>query len=374
VIFQEKQDCIESIIKILERTSAWRKAISVNFPDDTRNMKAAHTLDSLAVEATNLTDEQWAELQPHFSWSSERWRNALSHSARGVGFHYRSKDLKFFAKALIEQLSLSSSVWLFNLEDDMTELRRRVSAAMIHYGIKPEDIGDRLLIDGEKSLLITKTDHKGTKINVPVVDAVVEAIDGLEIDVLIVDPFISSHDGQESDSGAMDLVMKSGWVRVARDGNCAVELCHHTTKTDSSSGMATAMSGRGSGAVVFACRSVVVLNPMSPEDAKRAGLESPAGYFSAVDDKENLTPQTRLREWYKMVGVSLGNGGSKGNLAEFRSDNIGVVTRYIWPSNASFTEDVTGQQLQAILNRLKLGEHRKDGHSEWQPGGIVLPR
>jgi RecA-family ATPase len=44
-------------------------------------------------------------------------------------------------------------VWLFNLEDDMIELRRRVSAAMIHYNIKPEDIGDRLHIDGEKSLV-----------------------------------------------------------------------------------------------------------------------------------------------------------------------------------------------------------------------------
>jgi hypothetical protein len=264
-----------------------------------------------------------------------------------------------------------SRVWLFNLEDDLEEIDRRVSAAMIHYKIKPEDIEDRLMIDGEKSLLITSTDNKGTKINVPVVEAVVEAIEALDIDVLIVDPFISSHDAQESDSGAMDLVMKSGWVRVAREGNCAVELCHHTTKTDASSGAATAMSGRGSGAVVFACRSVVVLNPMSPEDAKRAGLESPAGYFSAVDDKENLTPQTRLRNWYKMVGVSLGNGGGNGNLSELRSDNIGVVTSWQWPSNASFTEDVTGQQLQAIKNGLTLGEHRKDPQAKAWAGFVV---
>jgi hypothetical protein len=47
--------------------------------------------------------------------------------------------------------------------------------------------------------------------------------------------------------------------------------------------MATAMSGRGSGAVVFACRSVQVLNPMSHEEAKAAALESPVGYFSAKD-------------------------------------------------------------------------------------------
>jgi RecA-family ATPase len=197
-----------------------------------------------------------------------------------------------------------SRVWLFNLEDDMVELRRRVSAAMIHYKIKPEDIGDRLHIDGEKSLVITKTTRQGTVINVPVVDAVVEAIEALEIDVLFVDPFISSHDAPESDSGAMDLVMKSGWVRVAREGNCAVELCHHTTKADSSSGMATAMSGRGGGAVVFACRSVQVLNPMSHEEAKAAALESPVGYFSAKDDKQNLTLKTGARDWPHMQKAS----------------------------------------------------------------------
>ncbi len=264
-----------------------------------------------------------------------------------------------------------SRVWLFNLEDDMIELRRRVSAAMIYYNIKPDDIGDRLHIDGEKSLVITKTTRQGTVINVPVVDAIVEAIEALEIDVLFVDPFISSHDAPESDSGAMDLVMKSGWVRVAREGNCAVELCHHTTKADSASGMATAMSGRGSGAVVFACRSVQVLNPMSYEEAKAAALESPSGYFSAKDDKQNLTLKTGTRDWYKMESVSLGNGGGTGNLSYLRSDNIGVVTRWQWPTQASFAEEVTGEQLQTIKERLKAGACRKDAQAKAWAGYVV---
>ena len=188
--------------------------------------------------------------------------------------------------------------------------------------------------------------------------------------MLIVDPFISSHDAPESDSGAMDLVMKSGWVRVAREGNCAVELCHHTTKADSSSGMATAMSGRGSGAVVFACRSVQVLNPMTHEEAKAAALASPSGYFSAMDDKQNLTLKTGLRDWYKLESVSLGNGG-KGNLASHRADNIGVVTRWDWPTQASFTEEVTGEQLQTIKDRLKAGEYRKDAQAKAWAGYAV---
>ncbi|SHN71595.1 AAA family ATPase [Bradyrhizobium erythrophlei] len=263
-----------------------------------------------------------------------------------------------------------SRVWLFNLEDDKVELRRRVSAAMIHYNIKPEDIGDRLHIDGEKSLVITKTTRTGTIINVPVVDAAIEAVEALEIDVLFVDPFISSHDAPESDSGAMDLVMKSGWVRVAREGNCAVELCHHTTKADTSSGMATAMSGRGSGAVVFACRSVMVLNPMTHEEAKAAALQSPSGYFSAKDDKQNLTLKTGSRDWYKMESVSLGNGGT-GNLSGLRSDNIGVVTRWQWPTQASFVEGVTSQQLLSIQDRLKAGAYRKDPQAKAWAGYVV---
>jgi hypothetical protein len=262
-------------------------------------------------------------------------------------------------------------VWLVNLEDDLDELRRRVTAAMLYYNLKPEHLGDRLCIDGETSLVITKTERNGTTIVRPVIDALIDAIEGREIDVLIVDPFISSHDAPESDSGAMDLVMKSGWVVVARDANCAVELCHHTTKSDAASGMATAMSGRGSGAVVFACRSVQVLNPMTPDQAKAAGLDSPIGYFSSKDDKENLTPESRSLDWYRMRGVSLGNGGGTGNLSFLRADDIGVVTRWHWPSNASFTEGVTGDQLQTIKDRLKAGAYRKDAQATAWAGYLV---
>jgi hypothetical protein len=161
----------------------------------------------------------------------------------------------------------------------------------------------------------------------------------------------------------MDKVMKQGWIPIARDGKCAVNLCHHTTKVDS--GTATAMSGRGGGAVVAAGRSAQVLNPMTADQAKVAGIESPAGYFCAINDKENLTPQTGLRDWYKMESVSLGNGGT-GNLAALRSDNIGVVTRWQYPTNASFTEGVTADQIQAIKNLLIIGEHRKDNQAtDW---------
>ena len=38
-------------------------------------------------------------------------------------------------------------VWLWNLEDPMEELTRRIQAACQRYGLTPQDIGNRLYID-----------------------------------------------------------------------------------------------------------------------------------------------------------------------------------------------------------------------------------
>ena len=38
-------------------------------------------------------------------------------------------------------------VWLWNLEDPQEETQRKIQAAAMHYGLKPEDIGDRLFVD-----------------------------------------------------------------------------------------------------------------------------------------------------------------------------------------------------------------------------------
>jgi hypothetical protein len=64
-----------------------------------------------------------------------------------------------------------------------------------------------------------------------------------------------------------------------------------------------------------------------------------------------------------MESVSL---GSVGKLSCLRSEGIGVVTRWQWPTQASFTDGVTGEQLQAIKDGLKPGACRKDAQAtEW---------
>ena len=106
MIFNDKNDCIESIARVLEGTSAWRMSMSVGFPDDTRNLQASKKLKTLAVDAGNLTDEHWEILQPYFGgWTSQAWRVGLSKTARQVGFWHRSNNFDAFVKSLAHNLS-----------------------------------------------------------------------------------------------------------------------------------------------------------------------------------------------------------------------------------------------------------------------------
>jgi hypothetical protein len=105
----DKQDCIASIAEALNRTSVWRKSLVAKFADDPRNVLAAATLDKLAINISQLTDEQWFELKPYFGgWAAESWRKGLSKAARQVGFHHKARDVKAFVKSLIFVMSLPS--------------------------------------------------------------------------------------------------------------------------------------------------------------------------------------------------------------------------------------------------------------------------
>lgn len=106
----DKNDCIDSMIKGCQRTSAWRKTLTVRFPDDPRNARAARALDNISREATKLTDEQWSEIKQYYGWASETWQNGLNQATRQIGFHHRAGDLAFFVKARLENLAISARV------------------------------------------------------------------------------------------------------------------------------------------------------------------------------------------------------------------------------------------------------------------------
>lgn len=255
-------------------------------------------------------------------------------------------------------------VWLWNLEDAGEEMARGLQAAAIHWRIEPEDVGDRLYVDSGMDGAELKTAHEtkdGTRINAPVVGALLAQLREQQIDVLIVDPFVSSHSVNENDNRAIDLVAKQ-WARLASQAGCAVILVHHARKL--AGGEVSAEAARGASALIAAARSVPTLNRMSDDEAAKFGIEGEERrrFFRVYDDKNNRAPPSDKSDWYRLHSVSLGNGPDGG-------DSLPVVVP--WSPPQTF-DGVTTTHLRAVQERISTGEYRKDPQSQPWAGDVVI--
>jgi len=233
------------------------------------------------------------------------------------------------------------TVWIYNLEDTRDELQLRITAAMQHHAVTPKEISGRLFVDTgrERALSTAIQTRDGIQIVKPEMDALAEEIAFRKIDVLVVDPFVSSHQVNENDNGAIDLVAKE-WARLADRCNCAIELVHHTRKTNGEE--ATTESARGATALLGAARSGRVLNKMHPTLREQWGLmDDPATFFGIDRDKANLAP-AGVRDWRRMASVELANG-----------ERVGVCETWTPPDTF---DGVTVKDLLAVQNAIE-GKH-----------------
>ncbi|MBR0993796.1 hypothetical protein JQ580_24020 [Bradyrhizobium japonicum] len=98
----EKYVCEAALYASFKKTARWRDAVAQQFPSDPRNAAAAELLRQMGKE-TNLTDQQWRVIAPHFD-RSERWSEALSATVRVVGIRPGYNDFPSFTSRLIEAL------------------------------------------------------------------------------------------------------------------------------------------------------------------------------------------------------------------------------------------------------------------------------
>lgn len=94
-------DCIESIRTGLVKTRRWRERLTVQYPLDSRNAKAAKALAELAEETHTLSEEYWRLLKPYFNSEPSRWREALSKATRQVSFVHTNSSFPLFVRELI---------------------------------------------------------------------------------------------------------------------------------------------------------------------------------------------------------------------------------------------------------------------------------
>ena len=235
-------------------------------------------------------------------------------------------------------------VTIWNGEDDLEEIARRVTAACQHYQIKKEELGDRLYVQSglAQGLIIASESKRGGYIvDTKVVDGIIEFLTREKIDVLIIDPLVASHAVEENNNMAINAVVKA-WAQIASVANCAIELVHHTRKGNGS-GEVSAEDARGASALVNGLRAVRALNTMSEEECKKSNVppEKRLSYFRADDAKLNFAPRAAESNWFHIHNVNLSNAADG-----YSDDNIGVVVSWQWTSAAGA---LSAEELEDVL-------------------------
>lgn len=197
-------------------------------------------------------------------------------------------------------------VLVVSLEDDRDELRRRVLAVLRHHHIDAAELRGWLFLCSPRGAKLAEF-----------VDGWPGAgkLDGLlreevgqrRIDVISVDPLIKAHGLDENNNADLDFVAGL-LVAIASDLNCAVDVPDHERKGNGSPGDAD--RGRGASAKRDAARLVYTLTPMSPDEAQQFGITEAdrRSYIRYDRAKVNIAAPSRGAQWFRLVGVPLGNG------------------------------------------------------------------
>jgi hypothetical protein len=258
---------------------------------------------------------------------------------------------------------------IFNLEDPMEELDRRVAALMIHHGIDRKELEGRLFLhDGEgRGLKLASLDSDGFTVAYPDEQALIEQIRENNIGVVVCDPFAESHSLEENSNPHM-VKAAAAWRRVARATGCAVLLVHHVRKGD-----ATGIdAARGAKALTDSARVGLLLTTMTAAEATESGIPVDDRYqYLRLDDvKRNMAPARRAT-WFQLNQVPLGNGAP----GYPNGDNVAAIAAWqppdVWKA-ASIPD------LNAALDRIDAGipgggrytDSRRGGSTRW--AGHVL--
>jgi hypothetical protein len=239
-----------------------------------------------------------------------------------------------------------SRVLLLSLEDDDTELRRRLAAARLHHGIEPADLKDWFFCATPKGIKLAEI-KDGAKVRGPLEAMLRETIKSRRIDLLGLDPFVKLHALEENDNGSMDFVCDL-LVKLAIEFNIAVDVPHHTKKGLQTAGDADA--GRGASAARDAGRLMYTLTRMSDGEGDTFGIpaEERRLYVRLDSSKVNIAPPSGEATWFKLVGVHLDNGTPDYP----NGDDVQTVVPWQPPKT---WDSLSSAQLNAALDEIEAG-------------------
>jgi len=207
------------------------------------------------------------------------------------------------------------NVFLYNLEDDITESTRRLKAVLLHHKIDKAALMRRLEVgDGTvKRLVVAIADKKtGLVERQACVERLIAWLIEHRIDAVIFDPLVKAHKVGENDNNHMDAVMTI-FKEVAIRANCAVWIVHHSSKAGTTM---DSNGSRGASAVPDAARVCETMTKPTAEDRTKYALDD--SYVRLDATKANLSEANINTMWFRIDGVCLGNATAKYPKGDYR--------------------------------------------------------
>jgi hypothetical protein len=254
-------------------------------------------------------------------------------------------------------------VLLVSQEDGELELRRRLEAARIHFGISHEQLLDAFYFWCPLGLRLSQISPSINRVLPDRLESELrKVITEHRIDIVALDPLIKASGVPENDNTGCDFVMVQ-LAKIATDLNCAVDLLHHISKGgilqpgDSD-------RARGASALRDAARLVATMGPMSPGDAAHYGIsETERHSYVRVDHgKVNIIAPRDHALWFRLRSVRLNNGTPQYPAG----DEVQVAERWKPPD----PWDLVGGAQPRILKQIDEGPgkgRRYSGHSRAGP-------
>jgi len=301
----------------------------------------------LPKRALWYSDEAWVEADiPPREWLAKGYieRGCVTVVA-GAGAVGKSMLLKAWSVAAILGVGYHRfnpckpmRVLSYNVEDDLREERRRLSATVRQFNCKPADLVPNLRTVGPNDIgtLIERDAMTG---RVKLTDAMVDLLAHIEEfkpDIVMLDPMVELHTSDENDNTGLRAVVAQ--LRgLAEHHKLAVILAHHVRKGAIVPGDPDGI--RGAGAIVGAARVTFTVCPMSEEEAKNLGIsiERRKFYFRLDGAKINHAPIEEA-EWFRRDAYALDNG-----------EDVAAAVPWIPPQDAISLDTI--ETIKAAISR-----------------------
>ncbi len=279
-------------------------------------------------------------------------------------------------------------VWIYNLEDPLDELNRRVCALAQHYGLSRDVLKNVRVTSGQdKKFKIARSKGGTVTIDQAAVARVVKHIKRLGIICWCLDPFVYSHSCAENSNDEMAAIMET-YSQIARDTGCAINLVHHSSKGTGAGGDMN--KARGASAITGACRIIRHAVPMDLDLAKEYGVLPTAAddYVGLYGAKASMSKEEKAPRWFEKMSITLPIGESVGavqpralakvqreNLLEVRDAVLHLVRDGYYEDGAvtllKVSKDISDQLGSDLRVKKGLIKHIEDSFS----GGVThVPR